>query len=191
MARPRRDLTPAQEAHLLDLMSRGGTVESCTAALHAKGANVSKATVGRRMREMQGKVKERRAERVAALAKVSRAEPEPDPPKKPGPKKRAKPKKTAEPELELPASPAEIPDAADPGTLDRWIETANRMGRIAEDEGDLDSLAKMGRLTAALLEHKRKAAPPPKHDPNDDPDMIKLGAEVAARLHSLIERVAS
>lgn len=193
MPRPRRDLSKVQEQKLLDLMSRGGTVETNTAALQAAGINISKATVGRRMRELQGKVREMRAERVAALQAVSKLEPTPEPKK---PKKKKGKASKAELEVEaiaaaMPATPADIPDHVDSSTLDRWIETANRMGLIAEEDGDLDSLAKMGRLTASLLEHKRKAAPPPKHDPNDDPDMVKLGADVALRLHNLIERVAS
>jgi hypothetical protein len=32
----------------------------------------------------------------------------------------------------------------------------------------------------------RKAAPPPKADPNEAPDMVKLGAEVSERLHKMV-----
>ncbi len=38
-----------------------------------------------------------------------------------------------------------------------------------------------------FLEAKRKATPPDVPDPNDEPDMISLGAQVAARLHKMAE----
>jgi hypothetical protein len=47
----------------------------------------------------------------------------------------------------------------------------------------------MGRLTGALLEAKRRSTPTPKVDPNDDPDMIAMGEQVAERLHRLIDQV--
>lgn len=87
----------------------------------------------------------------------------------------------------LPESPDEIPDGTDLDTLDRWLMIAERNGRAAEQEGNLQALAQMGRLSASLLDAKRKSAPLPVPDPNEHPDMIKLGAEVEERLHRMVD----
>ncbi len=47
----------------------------------------------------------------------------------------------------------------------------------------------MGRLELQIQVEMRKATPPAVPDPNDDVDMRKLGAEVAARLHKLVDQV--
>lgn len=91
----------------------------------------------------------------------------------------------------LPETEDDIPDGTDIDTLDRWIQIAERNGRAAENEGNLQALAQMGRLSASLLEAKRKGAPPIVPDPNDSPDMVKLGADVAERLHKMIDQVKS
>lgn len=197
MGRKRSELTPAQEAKLRALMARGGTVETNTAALRAIGVDISPATVARRMRELKGAVNAERAERMRARAAPPPA-PIPNPLKAPplakAGKRSAKKPKASEPPppaLPMPITPEGIPEATDPRTLDRWIETANRMGHQAESEGDLDNLAKMGRLVAALLEHRRKATPPEEPDPNEDPDMIAIAESVVKRLHDYVDKYDS
>lgn len=89
----------------------------------------------------------------------------------------------------LPETEDDIPEGTDIDTLDRWIQVAERNGRAAENEGNLQALAQMGRLSASLLEAKRKGAPPVIPDPNDSPDMVALGAEVEARLLKMVDLV--
>ncbi len=89
----------------------------------------------------------------------------------------------------LPESPDDIPEGTDLDTLDRWLLVAERNGRAAENEGNLQALAQMGRLSASLLEAKRKGAPLPTPDPNEHPDMVRLGAEVAERLLKALDLV--
>ncbi len=86
----------------------------------------------------------------------------------------------------LPESPDDIPDGTTEESLDRWIMIAERNGRTAEREGNLQAIAQMGRLTTSLLEAKRKNAPLPTPDANDSPDMVRLGADVAARVSKLV-----
>ena len=183
MARKRNDLGPAADAKIRSLMLRGGTARSIFEALRAAGVKgASERTIARRMKEARAGVNATRAKKFAgtpprAAAKSTR------PPQR---GKQPPPPENAEP---LPATEEEIA-RADPATLDRWLQTATRMGDAAEALGDLDSLAKMGRLSVSLLEAKRKATPPPKEDPNDHPDMIAMGARVADQLHMLIDKIA-
>lgn len=150
-------------------MRAGGTAESITRQLLADGIEVSRATVGRRMQELAGRVKEERAKALAAP-----------------PKKKSSKAKTKRP---LPSSPEDIPEDTDLDTLNDWLETAKRMGRVAEMDGDLEALARAGRLATSLLEAKRKATPPTKSDPNDQPDMLKLAADVSERMHAIIKQI--
>jgi hypothetical protein len=63
------------------------------------------------------------------------------------------------------------------------------MADAAYAAGDLDGFGKMGRLTSALLEAKRKATPPPALDPNERPDMIAARERARDAFHKLIDRV--
>lgn len=89
----------------------------------------------------------------------------------------------------LPPSADDVPDDADPTTIDRWIEMADKAGRQAEARGDLAGIGAMGRLLARLMSDKAKFAPPEEPDPNDNPDMKALGARVAEKMHELIDKV--
>src|SRR5690349_18801101 len=108
MARKRTELRAATEARIVALMRAGGTAESIAKQLGSKGCKASRATIGRRMAELAGKVNGARA---GLLAK------EPPP---------------------LPESPDAIPEGTDLDTINAWLETAKRMGKVAEVEGDLD-----------------------------------------------------
>src|SRR3990167_2387134 len=175
MGRKRIDLGHDAEGQIRALMARGGTVESITAALTEGGvAGVSKATVARRMAEMRqgvnAGVAARREERAGTAAPAA-----------------VSPPPASEPAL--PASLDDIPEGTGLDTYDRWLERAERMAVDAEIEGDLKAIGNAGRLVGLLLEAKRKATPIPKSDPNDNVDMVKLGAEVAERLHKMVDPV--
>lgn len=168
MARKRKELGAEGERRLVELARAGGTAEGIAASLRAMGLTVSRSTVGARMAELKGKVKGgRRAMPRGGAAKASGEEPP------------------------LPPSPDAIPEGADPGTIDRWIKRAEELAEIASNAGEVDGFVKMGRLSTALLEHKRKATPPPAPDPNESPDMVALAADVARRLHTMIDQATS
>lgn len=88
----------------------------------------------------------------------------------------------------LPATDEDI-ERADAGTLDRWLARAEAAGRTAAAQGNLPAIGQMGRLAVTLQEAKRKATPPAAPDPNDAPDMRLLGAQVAERLHKMVDLV--
>lgn len=180
MPRTRIDLGTQVEKQIVALMARGGTAASIAASLRADGvAGVSQATIGRRMRELRGEANAARATRAKSAAKKE-AKTRPVPPAASPAATRARPD-------DLPATPDAIPEDADLATIDRWLEIADRNGRVAENEGDMQTLGGMGRLTSMLLERKRKMRPPEKVDPNDSPDMRALAARVGAELHRLID----
>lgn len=182
MARKRTQWGPEVEARIVALMSRGGTATSISTALAAAGVKgASRATVARRMQELAGRVKAEKAERVKARRASAKAEP-------------AAPVHVApvvEERPPLPATPEAIPDDADPSTLKWWLEKAEELARQAEAEGDLDAFGKMGRLASTLLEHRRKAEPPPKADPNEHPDVVALAAAAREMLHKMIDQVVT
>ncbi len=88
----------------------------------------------------------------------------------------------------LPGADEDIAQA-DAGTLDRWLARAEAAGRKAATMGNLAAVGQMGRLAVTLQEAKRKATPPAAPDPNDDVDMVRLGADVAERLHKMVDLV--
>ncbi len=153
MARKRKDLGPVLEAHIVALMTRGGTAESI-----AKATGISRATVGRRMAELKGKVSANRQTQNPA----------------------------PQPVVTVPASP----DESEPDdVLDALLDTARKSMVAAQVDGNVGHVAQMGRLIVTTMGEQRKAAPIEKPDPNDNPDMKALGAQVAARLHILAEQV--
>lgn len=154
---------------IVALMSTGKTAEEIAASLCASGVKVSRATITRRMRELRGRTKAAKAERASARLAAAPA-PQGMPP--------------------LPKTADDVPENVDPSTLEWWLAKAEELARQAETVEDFDTFGKMGRLAATLLEHRRKATPPPVQDPNDDPDLVALGAQVVERLHRMIDQVA-
>lgn len=92
---------------------------------------------------------------------------------------------------ELPTSPDEIPAGATLAQLDGWIRQAEAAITTAESEGDLALMGQMLRVASSLAETRRKATPPARPDPNDSPDMVRLAAQAAERLHKMIDLVAA
>lgn len=163
MAPPRKK--PDADAVIRAMVARGATARQIAAATGIKPRTAA-----------------RRKEEALAAAKPARA----------ASAKRRPPAAPVEPvDPPLPPSPEAIPDGADPGTIDRWIKRAEELAEIASNAGEVDGFVKMGRLSTALLEHKRKATPPTLPDPNDNPDMVALGAEVAARLSAMIDQATT
>lgn len=163
MAPPRKN--PASDEAIRAMVARGATAKQIAA-----------------LTGMTPRTAARRKEEALAAAKPARAA---------SAKRRPPPAPVEAVDPPLPPSPDAIPDGADPGTIDRWIKRAEELAELASNAGEVDGFVKMGRLSTALLEHKRKATPPAMPDPNDSPDMVKLGAEVGSRLHKLIDQATT
>jgi hypothetical protein len=163
MPRKRNELGPNVEGQIAEFMKVGRTAQHIFETLSAQGVRgISVATITRRMREIRAGL---RSSRAAPSAPESSED------------------------LDLPESPESIGADTPLEILDQWIAHVARLGRKAAAADDLDGIGKMGRLSAALLEARRKATPPPVADPNDSPDMVALGALVAEKFHSMISRV--
>jgi hypothetical protein len=160
MARTRTELTPDQDARIAEGVRRGETAERVAAAL---GGVVSGRTIGRRMKELRGPIVSR-----ASSSSPSEARPV-DP---------------------VPTSPEDIPDGATLPELADLLRRAKVLLAAAEDDENLPLAGQMIRVCGQLAETIRKATPPTQADPNDSPDMVKLGAEVEARFFKMIELVA-
>lgn len=102
---------------------------------------------------------------------------------------RAVGKRKAEP----PSSPQleEIEADSLPDTLtDADIEQFERIAkRLANNTENPAFTARGVDLWLKIQEHKRRNAPPPKADPNEDPDMIRLAKLARERLHLYIDKI--
>lgn len=176
MARKRTDLGARVEKKIAALLARGGTAESIAKALRAGGfTGVSARTIGRRMRELRGDVAPKRVSATAARrAEYATTEGAAAP--------------DSRDDAPLPTTPEAIPEDTDLAQIERWLERAESMGKKAVTLGDLAAMGQMGRLTSALLEAKRKATPPEKQDPLDQPDMLAAAARARAMLHKYIDQ---
>lgn len=174
MPRDKKPLSARDEKRLQALMAAGGTAQTISKALRAKGAKgPSAATVGRRMRELRGDVAPRRVARSSASDRADYAMSD----------------ASIVGDTPLPASPEEIPEGTALAQIERWLARAEAMGKVAVSKGDLAAMGQMGRLTSALLEAKRKATPLEKEDPTEGPDMVKLAQQVEVRLLKYVDDI--
>lgn len=97
---------------------------------------------------------------------------------------------TPAPKAAVAEVPDDVPEGASLELVDKWIAKLEAAGEVAEGEGDLKTFATIAAKLVTLLEHRRKAAPPPVEDPNEAPDMVALAEDVRKRLHKLIEQVS-
>lgn len=169
MPRKKREFSAKVEAQISAMATAGGTAQAISKALRAAGVKgASPATVGRRLRELRRGVTTPRAGSRAELRAAY-----------------ASPEQTDSP---LPETPEAIPEGTALSQIERWLKRAEAMGKIAVEKGDLAGMGQMGRLTSALLEAKRKATPPDKDDPKDNPDMGAAAARARATLHKYIDQ---
>ncbi len=83
--------------------------------------------------------------------------------------------------------PVTIPDGTDPGQVSRWLASTEKMLAAAEAAKEIGHYNSLMSRYLGLLEYVRKSAPPPKVDPNENPDMIALGDQVWARLCKMLD----
>ncbi len=84
-------------------------------------------------------------------------------------------------------TPDEIPEGVDVGTVDKWIRKIERAAETAEQAREFNAMSSLMTKLTALLEHKRKAAPPAPPDPNQNPDFVEAARRARERLHKLID----
>lgn len=180
MPRKRTEIGARAEKKIAELIARGGTAQSIAKALRAAGVKgVSERTIGRRMKEVRGAAKAPRGSKAEAANALRE-----------GYAAAAAGVKTGVDDGEDLPKPDEIPADAELVKINEWLARADTLGRAAFAKGDLEGMGKMGRLTSALLEAKRKATPPEKDDPNDSPEMRTLGEQVEARLLKMVDDIA-
>lgn len=168
MARKPTDLGPAADGIIVGGLSKGHSPEKVHAALVAAGApDITVRTVARRMAALRPDVLAGRAARREAVAL---------------------PPETGA-GAALPASPDEIPANASLTELDALRARCRKALDDAEMDGDLKLVGQLIRVASALEDMIRKATPRPAADPNEQPDMVRMGAEVAERLHRMVDLI--
>lgn len=160
MARKRRDVGGATDKRIKELLTASRTLDDITETLAREGKTLGRTTVARRIRELRGVVKKKPVAVEVAVAEVP-----------------------------LPQSVEDIPEDTPLAVYDEWIKVATRFRDVAVANGNLEGIGKMGRLVTTLMESRRKAVPPEAPNPDDQPDMVHLGAQVALRLRQKIERI--
>jgi transcriptional regulator with XRE-family HTH domain len=83
--------------------------------------------------------------------------------------------------------PEEIPEGLPVDIVEKWIRKVDRLAEAAEAAKDFGAVNGLLAKLATLKEHQRKAAPPPKADPNENPDMIAAAKRGRETLHKLVE----
>jgi hypothetical protein len=170
LGRKRIDLGAGSQAKIALMMSGGHGPERIAAEL-----GVSLATAKRRMSEVKGVVTEvkgdaRRERRAAAPAAPAARAPTPH----------------ADLDTNDDDAPV-IPEGSSLEQIDKWLKVAEEEAALAATDDDPDNHIKWVRLAASLLEARRKAAPIPKADPNENPDMIEAAAAARKRWHDLAD----
>jgi hypothetical protein len=83
--------------------------------------------------------------------------------------------------------PEEVPEGTELGVVEKWIPKIEAAARAAEASKNYGAMASLMAKLVALLEHKRKATPVAKPDPNDNPDMIEAKERARKEFHRLID----
>jgi predicted nucleic acid-binding protein len=91
------------------------------------------------------------------------------------------------PNAEIVEVPENIPENTLLEQIERWLEIVERALKQAEADGNIAGIASLAMRANSLLEARRKAMPLPKADPNENPDMIKLGELAEKRLFALVD----
>ena len=86
----------------------------------------------------------------------------------------------------IPEDPATL-DAATPGELDWWLSEVKLAFEAAKGADNVAAQASLAARATALLEAKRKSAPPPVVDPNENPDFVALAKAFRTRMLKMLE----
>ena len=164
MGRKRIDLGAGEQARIALLMNAGKKSAAIAAEL-----GISEATAKRRMASIRGVVADSKTARKREAIKAS-------------PVAQELGIGEEDPDLELPADTTLE-------SIDRLLRVAEERAKLAESDEDPENHIKYVRLSAQLLEARRKMLPVPKVDPNDHPDMVEAAARVRKRWHDLADRL--
>jgi hypothetical protein len=72
--------------------------------------------------------------------------------------------------------------------LRKQIDVLDRLAGVAEAEGRLSEFSTISRTMQTALALSAKLEPPPRHDPEADPDMQAIAKAARAKLHELLDR---
>ncbi len=72
--------------------------------------------------------------------------------------------------------------------LSWWLAEVKLAFGAAKTAGNIAAQASLAARATALLEAKRKSAPPPIVDPNDNPDFIAMAANFRERMAKMIDQ---
>jgi hypothetical protein len=164
MGRKRVELSSADEAEIATRSARSESVRTIESALAGR---VSRATIDRRVRELKAGTPQKRSRRPGGIP-AAPPTPKPD-------------------SVDAEDIPVNPPDGTPLETIDRWLARVELAATQAEKTGNLQAISSLSMRAASLTEARRKAMPLPKPDPNDDPDMIEMGALAEKRLFQLID----
>lgn len=167
MPRKRIDLGPKGDDRIVEGMIRGESAETIAGKLSTRGQTVSARTVQRRMTELRGRANAQRAEKRAKGTPAA---------------KKATPAAVVEEVDEAVEAPAGLALEE----YDRLIVHYEQLSRAALDEGDDASAQGWARVALQYRVERRKAEPPARVDPNENPDFVKLKTEVRERLHKAV-----
>lgn len=150
---------PDADAKVLEMLARGIDADTIAAE-----TGLSKRTAERRIKEHKPTVNAARAPKIKTPPAADSGPP-------------------------LPASADDIPADASMETLLHFRRIARVSIDAASDEGDLKLLGTLINTAGAVEDRIARRTPRPVDDPNDAPDMVALGREVAERLVKAIDLV--
>lgn len=176
MPRNKTILSAAGDAVVKQGVKQGKTAEQIHATLPKEDAGVSIRTIGRRIKELRGGVRSKRSD----------AAPSTVPPPAPVPTSDA-PSPEAIPVY---SKPEDVPEGTSVSELQKLLGTCERARMQAEVDQNWPVVSQLIRTSTMILDSIRKATPVAAPDPNDNPDMVTLGAQVAERLHAMVDLVA-
>lgn len=181
MARKAKPFSAAAEAAMLARMKAGGTVaEVAKAGSAAGGRPISTTAAHRWVAERRSPIRSTKA-RAAEAAQRAGKKSTPRPPVAPLP-----PASTPAVLSGIPEDPAAL-DAATPGELDWWLSEVKAAFEAAKNADNVAAQASLAARATALLEAKRKSAPPPVVDPNENPDFVALAKAFRTRMLKMLE----
>lgn len=177
MARKAKPFSAAAEAAMLAKMRSGGTVaEVAKAGSQAGGRPISTTAAHRWVTERRSPIRATKAKANKA-ASAAKKRPAAAP---------AAPASAPAVLASIPDDPATL-DAATPGELDWWLSEVKLAFEAAKSADNVAAQASLAARATALLEAKRKSAPPPVVDPNENPDFVALAKEFRTRMLKMLE----
>lgn len=87
---------------------------------------------------------------------------------------------------ETPATSDEIPKDAEAAEISRWIEEVEAAAQAEKRAGNIAAFGSLMAKLVSLAEHRRKIAPPPRDNPDDNPDFAAAKERARQALRALV-----